>query len=119
MILPITDYLADENNEEVTEEIIPPENGVNILRKMVDNALELDDIPHLMALELRLYKLDNTHITQPLIALIDKRIAALSDPHPVNQNNFYDNSNQINQSTLQNPVLNTGNPKKKLTKKKS
>ncbi|MDM8232412.1 hypothetical protein QUW56_03260 [Phocaeicola barnesiae] len=118
MILPITDYLADEHDEEVTEEIIPPENGVNILRQMVDNALELDDIPHLMALELRLYKLDNTHITQPLIALIDKRIAALSDPHPVNQNNFYDNSNQINQSTLQNPVLNTGNPKKKLTKEK-
>ena len=85
---------------------------------MVENALKRDNAERLNALKLRLYDLENPALTRPLIVRINERITALVNPLPVTQNNiFHNGANQINQSTLQNPVFGTGEAKRTLTEK--
>lgn len=116
VVLPVTDYLAMIDDEEDSKrDLLTTENDTNVLKQMVKNALERDDTNKLNALKLRLYELENPIVTHPLIASINERIAALTNPLPVTQNIFYNGANQINQSTLQAPVFCTGETDKPLT----
>ena len=120
VVLPVRDYLAGTGDEEVPEPIeeVSAADGNKALKQMVENALKRDNAERLNALKLRLYDLENPALTRPLIVRINERITALVNPLPVTQNNiFHNGANQINQSTLQNPVFGTGEAKRTLTEK--
>lgn len=113
---PAMDYLYKTDNEKEPETNPPVTDGsTDALKQLVENALEEDDIPHLRALELRLYKLDNPELTRPLITRINERIAVLTNLPPVTLNIFHEGANQINQSTLQDPIFEAGESDKNLT----
>lgn len=118
VILPVTDYLSEDDDEEELEESPPKtEDGADVLKQMVENALKRDDANNLNALKLRLYDLEKPALTRPLIVRINARIAALKNPLPVTQNIFYEGANQINQSTLQSPVFGTGEAERTIIEK--
>lgn len=81
------------------------EDGMEMLEKLVANALERDDLNRLDALKLRLYELGNPFVTNRLIARIDERITLLAGGRIVTQNIFHAGANQFCNSTLQSPVI--------------
>lgn len=119
-MLPVTDYLPITGDKEAPKpkEEASAADGNKALKQMVENALKRDNTERLNALKLRLYDLENPALTRPLIVRINERIAALMNPLPVMQNNiFHNGANQINQSTLQNPIFGTGGAKRTLIEK--
>lgn len=119
-MLPVTDYLPITGDKEAPKpkEEASAADGNKALKQMVENALKRDNAERLNALKLRLYDLENPALTRPLIVRINERIAALMNPLPVTQNNiFHYGANQINQSTLQNPIFGTGGAKRTLIEK--
>ena len=108
VVLPVTDYLAGTDTGETAEPddgSWRAEDGMEMLEKLVANALERDDLNRLDALKLRLYELGNPFVTNRLIARIDERITLLAGGRIVTQNIFHAGANQFYNSTLQSPVI--------------
>lgn len=82
-----------------------PAAGGGLLEQLVEQALRRDDAGSLRALKLRLYDLRQPETTAPLVARIDRRLCALTEPQPATQNYFNAGSVQFNGSTLNSPVL--------------
>lgn len=82
-----------------------PADGDGLLELLVEQALRQDDADGLRALKLRLYDLRQPETTAPLVARIDRRLCALTEPQPATQNYFNAGSVQFNGSTLNSPVL--------------